>query len=122
MKRLLLAGFLLGLSSAARAEDVGGMDLTCVNTAKERAEVMDWADRHKFVVRRFDPDTSTKIVKALNEVPPVSHLVVDDFVSLRGEDSTVIGFDIGPRFCLYAVPVPNGAFDKLVDDAVGKGL
>ena len=110
------------LCAPAMAEDFGGVDLACVKTAAEKAEVLKWAAEHKFKVTHFDSATSRKIIAAINAHPPVTTLAADDFVAFRGENMTVLAFDIGKRFCMAPVPVPNDDFDDLVNGALGLGL
>jgi hypothetical protein len=106
---------------SAHAESVEGVELTCT-PMKDKAKVVAAAEARGFRTVRFDADATTAFLKIVNERPPVTHLAAEGLTVFRASEVTVIGLDIGDRFCMAPTPIGNEEFDSLMETATGQKL
>lgn len=119
MRFALAAVMAVFLCAPAYAEKIGGINLIC-SPAKDRTKVEHSSDAAGFRTVNFDAASTLAFLDYINAVPPVTHLHADTLTVFRSSHITVVGFNIGIRFCMAPEPFDNEDFDKIMVEATGR--
>lgn len=133
MSRAVLVAALLALVAPAVAKpsagndmklvDLGGIHAMCglkAAEADDEASLVKYADEHDMKVIRFADADMKKLLKSINEQPPVTTTTATRMMAFRGDDITVVAVVNGGRLCVFK-PEPTKDFEAMEDRVFGAG-
>jgi len=122
MVRGAIAGLTIILAIGGPTSKVFAQDPTarCVWVGNEQMTIAS-AQRHGFDIENFTEAETKPFLKAFNEMAPASNFVATKIFAAVGSDRAYVFFESGEDLCTAPSPVFRASYDKLAEEAHGRG-
>lgn len=103
--------------------DLGGVHTMCglkASEADDEAALVKYAGEQDIKVIQFTDANTKKLLKAINEHPPVTAITASRMMAFRGDDFTVLAIVNAGRLCVFK-PEPTKDFEAMEDNVFGAG-